>query len=342
MIRMKRSGTTIPVLALLWVAGISSSCRTAGYYGQAIAGQWEVQRKSRPIPEVLAEPETPAGLRGKLELVQELRSFATDHLALRGGGSYGRYADLDRKHVVWNLFAAPEFSLEAKSWKYPLIGKLDYRGYFDEAAAREAAENLRREGYDVTVSGVDAYSTLGWLHDPVLNTFVHYPDLALAELIFHELTHRKLFRRGDTVFSENLANAVAEEGVRRWLRHRGVPGRLRDYEALLERRREFYGEVDRTRRDLEKLYESGLPPEIMRTRKRAKLAYLQGRLRMLRQRWGGRGLESWLTGDLTNAHLVAVTTYHHHIPFFERLIAESGGDMERFFKTAKGVKLPEQ
>ncbi len=319
---------------------MSGACQTVSFYGQAIAGQWEIQRKGRSIPAVLGDPETDLQLRRKLKLVQEIRRFGSEHLALPGEESYGRYADIGREHVIWNLFAAPEFSLEAKSWKYPFVGELDYRGYFKEAAAQAAAEGLRRDGYEVTVSGVDAYSTLGWFHDPVLNTFADYPDLALVELIFHELTHRKLFRRGDTVFSENLANAVAEEGVKRWLRQRGRNETLQGYLGLLERRRDFYGEVERIRDELEKLYQSGLPPEVMRARKRAELSRLQERLRTLRKNWGGRGLESWLKGDLTNAHLVAVTTYHHHIPLFQRLIDECGGDMGRFFERVESVELP--
>jgi predicted aminopeptidase len=328
----------LPVTVLAFVL---SACQTMNYYGQAIAGQWEIQRKSRPIQAVISDPATDADLRAKLETVLQIRRFASEHLALPGHESYGKYADLGRRHVVWNLFAAPEFSLEAKSWRYPIVGSLDYRGYFDESAARHAAADLRQQGYEVMVSGVDAYSTLGWFHDPVLNTFVGYPEVALAELIFHELTHRKLFRRGDTIFNENLANAVAEEGVRRWLSHLGRDEALRSYLALLERRRDFYSEVDRVRSELELLYASGLPEETMRERKSGHLGSLQERLRELRRRWGGRGLESWLQGSLTNAHLVAVTTYHHHIPLFERLIRDADGNMDQFFRLVESVELPD-
>lgn len=330
---------SLPLLALL--LAVSSSCQTVHFYGQAAAGQWEIVRKGKPIPPIIADPATDPKLRKQLESVEKIRAFAGEHLTLPGDESYGRYADLGREHVVWVLYAAPEFSLEPKTWWYPTLGKLDYRGYFRESDSEALAAQLRKEGYDVQVGGTDAYSTLGWLHDPVLNTFVHASDIDLAELIFHELTHRKLFRSGDTTFNESLANTVGEEGVRRWLRHQGRMADLKKYEARLVRRGQFYDRIDRSREELKELYASDLPPEEMRKRKAAIFWDLRERFRELRRRWGGRGLESWLTMDINNAHLVSLITYHHHIPAFEKLLAECNGDLELFFKRAKHLKLPE-
>jgi predicted aminopeptidase len=297
-------------------------------------------RKSRPIAEVLAAPETSPALRRQLTSVETIRRFASDHLSLPGHDSYGTYADLGRPHVTWVLYAAPEFSLKPKTWWYPTLGRLDYRGFFREEDTRALSSTLRADGLDVVTGGVDAYSTLGWFHDPVLNCFVDYPEVALAELLFHELTHRRLFRAGDTDFNEALATAYAEQGVKLWLRHEKRFHELRDYEALLVRRNQFYQEIDRTRAALGKLYASGLPADSMRPQKAALMRNLQSRFRDLRRRWGGRGLESWLEGDLTNAHLVSVITYHEHTPAFDRLFEECGRDPEEFFKRAASVKLP--
>lgn len=318
------------------------SCQTLHFYRQAAAGQWEIITKSKPSPPIIADPKTDPGLRKQLVAVEKIRAFAKDHLTLPGNESYGRYADLGRSHVVWVLYAAPEFSLEPKTWWYPTLGRLDYRGYFREEDSQELAAKLRGEGYDVQVGGTDAYSTLGWLHDPVLNTFVNSADVDLAELIFHELTHRRLFRNGDTTFNESLANAVAEEGVRRWLRHEGRTADLKKYEGRLVRRAQFYDKIDQTREELKELYASGLPPEEMRRKKTAIFHELRERFRELRRRWGGRGLESWLKEDLNNAHLVALVTYQHHVPTFHKLLADCGGDLDRFFEKAKDLKLAEQ
>lgn len=326
--------------AVIAVVVLMASCQTAKFYTQAASGQLEILRKSEPIPPILADPATPPGLKRQLSSVQEIRHFATEYLTLPGDESYGKYADLGRPYVVWTLYAAPEFSLEPKTWWYPTLGRLDYRGFFRESDTEALAAQLRSEGYDVASGGTEAYSTLGWLHDPVLNTFVNAADVDLAELIFHELTHRRLFRNGDTTFNESLANAVAEEGVRRWLKHHGRTADLRKYEARLVRRGQFYDRIDSTRDELKALYASGKPEEEMRREKARIFLGLQNNFRELRRRWGGRGLESWLREDVNNAHLVSVITYHHHIPTFHRLLAECGGDLERFFKEAEKLKLP--
>lgn len=324
------------------VALAFSGCNTVTFYRQAVGGQMEIVRKSRPNAEVMADARTSPALKKKLEQVEEMRKFAEEHLSLPGRESYGKYADLGREHVTWVLYAAPEFSLEPKTWWYPTLGKLDYRGFFDPESTEKLAGKLRGEGYDVYTGGVDAYSTLGWLHDPVLNTFVGSADVDLAELIFHELTHRKYFRSGATAFNESLANAVAEEGVKRWLAHHGRRVDLRRFEERLVRRGQFYEQIDRTRADLAALYASGVPEEEMRKRKKGLYRALQGSFRELRRKWGGRGLERWMTIELGNAHLVSVATYHEHLPVFRKLLRDCGGDLEVFFERVKDLKLAEK
>ncbi len=328
----------VPVFAALLLL---PSCQTFHFYGQAIDGQFEILRKGRPNTQVIADPATSPGLRSQLVAVEEIRRFASDHLSLPGDESYGKYADLGRKHVVWVLYAAPEFSLKPKTWHYPAVGEMDYRGYFREQDSVDLADQLRTDGHDVFVGGVDAYSTLGWFHDPVLNTFVDYPDIDLAETIFHELTHRKYFRHGDTVFNESLANVVAEEGVKRWLKHEGRLADLRKYQGRLVKRREFYQEIDRSRRKLEALYASGESEPVMRREKAAILAKLRDQFRELRRRWGGHGLESWLHEDINNGHIVSLNLYADKMPAFEKLLAECRGDLDLFYKKAAKLKLPD-
>ena len=202
------------------------------------------------------------------------------------------------------------------------------------------SHQLKAEGYDVFVGGVDAYSTLGWFHDPVLNTFIHYSDIDLAETIFHELTHRRVFRWGDTVFNESLANTVAEEGVKRWLKYQGRRADLKNYQGRLVRRREFYQEIDRARWRLAALYASGQSAPVMREKKAAILVKLRDQFRELRRRWGGHGLESWLHEDINNGHIVSLNLYAEKMPVFEKLLAECGGDLDLFFQQAAKLKLP--
>lgn len=329
-----RAAVTAFVLLLV---GLLCSCQTLEFYGQGIRGQVEILSKSRRIDRVLEDPSVSPAVKKQLVAVQGIRRFASDHLTLPGDKSYGTYADLGRPHVTWVLYAAPEFSMKPKTWWYPLLGSLDYQGYFRESDTRELAARLKAEGCDVEVGGVDAYSTLGWFHDPVLNCFVDESDIDLAELIFHELTHRRLFREGDTAFNEGLATAFAEEGVKRWLRHQGRLKDLQRYQELLVKRDQFYRQIEVTRGRLETLYASGRSEKEMRREKAATLKQLQDQLRVLRRRWGGHGLESWLKGDLNNAHLVSVITYQDQGPRFRKLLNDCGGDPEAFFRRAKAL-----
>lgn len=326
----------LPLLAAMSL----TACGPLQFYSQGAAGQLEILWKSRSGDKVIADAATPDPLRERLRLAEELRQFASRELALPGHKAYGKYADLGRNHVVFVLYAAPEFSMEPKTWRYPLVGEMDYRGYFKEEDAAAYVKELEAEGYETHLGGTDAYSTLGFFHDPVLNTFAEYPEIDFAELIFHELTHVRVFRKGETTFNESLANAVAEEGVRKWLVSKGRRADLADYEERLIRRRDFYREIDTTRRELTDLYASGLPAGEMRKRKNAALGKLKARARALQQRWGGKQLEGWLRLDLTNAHLLPLVTYNSEIGTFRKLLGESGGDFETFFRKVEEMETP--
>lgn len=324
----------LPFLFLILLSG----CQTVEFYSQGIAGQAEILWKSKSNRKLLASPETPEKLKKRITLAEELCSFASEKLALPGNSAYHSYADLGRRHVVFVIHAAPEFSMKPKTWHYPVVGELDYRGYFKEADAQRYAGKLRAEGYEINVGGTDAYSTLGLFRDPLLNTFIDYPEIDFAETIFHELTHRRIFRKGDTTFNESLATTVAEEGVRRYLISKGRRSELADYEERLVRRRDFYNEIDQTRRELTKLYASGVPEQDMRARKAELLGNLKSRARALQERWGGKLLKEWLSLNLTNAHLLALITYNRDMPRFRKLLEESGGDFAEFFRKVKSVK----
>src|SRR5439155_11115609 len=158
-----------------------------------IGGQYALLTHQQSIEKLASAPATPSPLKEKLRLVQDLRVFAKQELKLPVDGHYRTYVDVHRPFVVWNVEAAPEFSMEPKSWWYPLVGSLDYRGYFSERGAQRYGRWLEKKGYDVYIGGVEAYSTLGWFKDPVLNTFIFNAEPDLAETIFHELGHQRVF-----------------------------------------------------------------------------------------------------------------------------------------------------
>ncbi len=328
------------VLGLVAVLPLAS-CSTARFYAQALAGQGEMSRHSRPVEVVLADPACSPVLRRKLETARDQLAFAGQKLALPVRGQYERYADLGRRHAVWVVFAAPEFSVEAKTWWYPLIGKLKYRGFFREELAQAEAGRWRDRGLDVFVGGVEAYSTLGWLRDPLLNTFLNRDDAWLAELLFHELTHQRIYLPGDTDFNEALATAVGQDGARRWLRACGRQRELATFERELSVEREFVAEVLATRQRLAVLYKigSGRPAEELRRAKQAEFERLKTQLRALDRRHGGSlRLERWLAQPLNNARLNTVASYHELLPYFEALLRRHDGDFEAFFREIEGLR----
>jgi predicted aminopeptidase len=328
---------------LLVLAGFAG-CATMGYYLQAFNGQMELTRKARPIPQVLDDERTPADLKVRLERVQEIRTFASHDLALPDNGSYRRYADLQRPYVVWNVFATEELSVAPRQWCFPIAGCVGYRGYFAQDAADAFAAQQRGEGLDAYVGGVPAYSTLGWMDDPVLNTFVRYPDTEIARLVFHELAHQVVYLPGDSTFNESFATTVELEGVKRWLAAQGTPEQLAAFQAAQARKRDFAELVARYRDRLELLYASGSDATAMRSAKASAFEQMRADYRTLREQWGGfAGYDWWFEQPLNNAQLAFVAMYTQLVPGFQRLLADSGGDLPRFYQAVKTLaKMPEQ
>jgi predicted aminopeptidase len=322
------------VCAALALAG----CSTAEYYAQAVAGHYEIMHLARPIPELIADPATPATLRARLEKVRAIRDYASRELGLPDNGSYRSYADIGRPYVVWNVFAAPEFSVTARQSCFPVAGCVSYRGYYAEADAERYGAEARNRGDDVYIGGVPAYSTLGWFDDPVLSTFIRYPDGELARLLFHELAHQVLYVKDDTVFNESFAVTVEREGVRRWLAKNGTPSDQRTYATLQTYKHDFVALVLRYRDRLAALYREPLPDAEKRAAKARIIDEMEDDYRDLKQRWGGfSGYDRFFAGNVGNAHFASVAVYTALVPAFQALLAEQGNDLPRFYAAVKAL-----
>ena len=327
-------------LASLGAVGLLCGCTTLDYYAQAVSGQLALLHRARPIAERLEEPGLPQGLKRRLERVLVIRDFASRELGLPDNGSYRAYADLERPFVVWNVFAAPEFSLQPEQSCFPVAGCVTYRGWFAQADAERHAGALRERGFDVYVGGVPAYSTLGWFNDPVLNTFVNYPETELARLLFHELAHQQFYLGGDTRFNESFAVAVEHEGVQRWLRREGTPGQLQQYESFQSRRREFIALVLAYRTRLEALYRQNIAVADMRRRKAETLVAMRADYEALKASpaWGGfAGYDRFFTQNPNNAQLASVAVYSELVPGFQALLQGQGGDLPKFYKAVRDL-----
>jgi predicted aminopeptidase len=324
------------LLAAAGAVCLTSGCSTIGYYAQAAGGHLDLLQKSRPVADWLADEATPVPLRERLALTQRMRDFAVAELKLPDNRSYRRYADLGRGAVVWNVVAAPELALELKTWCFAFTGCIGYRGYFRREAAEAMAAELRAQGWEVSVYGVPAYSTLGrtdWLGgDPLLNTFVHWPEGELARLIFHELAHQVVYVDDDTTFNESFATAVERIGGARWLLRHGSQAARDEYAALDARRADFRALTLRYRDALAALYATALPPETKRERKAALLEAMRAEHQQLKAtRWGGfAGYDRWFD-EANNASLGVLAAYFDLVPAFERLFDRAGGDFERFY-----------
>lgn len=319
----------VPALAL---------CSNPGYYAQAIQGHVKILLARRPIDSLLTGSTISPALKERLQLVLEIRDFASRELHLPENGSYRSYADIQRAAVVTNVIAAPEFSLQPLTWCFPFAGCVSYRGYYDPRKAESFAAALHEQGYETDLYGVSAYSTLGWFDDPVLNTFIDWPEAALAGQIFHELAHQQLYVKDDSSFNEAFAEVVEAEGVKRWLaRHGQAPAAVAMEEQ--ERRQTFVALLLQTRRELEVLYASGKSIEVMRAEKQAVFAELRQRYQFLRdETWQGYGgFDRWFERSLNNARLAAVATYHNRKPSFLALLQQADGDLGRFYQEAAAL-----
>jgi predicted aminopeptidase len=334
---------TIRLLAAAASALALAGCG-ADYYFQSATGQLDLIARARPLDEVIGT--TPdARLKDRLERAREIRNYATATLGLPANGSFTRYTDLGRPFVLWNVFAAPELSLRPREWCFPVAGCVNYRGYFREDEARAEAARLKAEGWDVHVGGVPAYSTLGWFDDPILSSFVRYPDLELARLVFHELAHQVAYAKDDTTFNESFAVAVEEAGLAKWIASRPT-AEAQKLAAERERgdrlRAEFRRIVRHGRASLAAVYATDAPPEAKRLAKRE--AFEAMRVAYADAKAGDPGLaafDRWFAGEggagPNNASLISMGLYSDNVPAFRAILAQEGGDLPRFYARVREI-----
>jgi predicted aminopeptidase len=326
------------IVAVVMMLGALTGCTSLGYLAQAAHGQFQLMRTRRPIEQVIADPGSSDSLKTRLMLVEDARDFAVSDLKLPENRSYRLYGDLGRPYAVWNVVAAPEFSVTPLHWCFPFTGCISYRGYFHERSARRFAASLAARGNDTLVAGVTAYSTLGHFADPVTNTMLRYGDNDMVATIFHELAHQLIYVPGDSQFSESFAMTVEEEGLRRWLAARGRAGEL---QAILTQHRDEQTIVKvfaEGRRQLATLYAQPLPLDQMRERKQQILKATGEQVLSLEQQYHLPMYDLWINAGLNNAHLASIGTYYDCVPGFQRLLQANGGDLPSFYAAVRKMR----
>jgi predicted aminopeptidase len=319
-----------------------AGCESLQYYGHVINGHAKILNNRQSIKQLIADPQTATELKGKLKRILEIREFAENQLFLPVNNHYRTYTELNRPYVTWNVYAAPEFSLTAKTWAYPVIGRAAYRGYYVRSHALSYAERLQNNGYDVYVGGATAYSTLGWFEDSVFSTFIARDESQLAALIFHELAHQVLYVRDDTTFNESFATAVEQAGLRRWMIYSNNPNGLKKYLANRERHRQFVELVKRYRFELDSLYRKDIPRAVKRHQKASVFRRLKTEYDHTKLDWDANSAyDDWFNTALNNAKLISVAAYYDLVPEFLRLLQSNHNDLRQFYAACRQLaKLP--
>lgn len=317
-----------------------NACSTGAYFWQATTGHLKVLAAAETIDDILSRPDVPEKLRNQLQHVQEIREFSVAHLALPDNRSYRTYADLNRAYAVWNVVASQSDSLSLETWCFPLLGCISYKGFYSESSAVDLADTLRKQGLDVAVLGVPAYSTLGFTPDPVLNTFVNYPAGELARLVFHELAHQVVYIADDSMFNESFATAVEELGVVAWLAEPGREALKTQYEIFDSRRNAFRLMLAKARDDLEQIYENRnkLDKQHVLRLKKMRFDQLLADYAALKDSWGGwAGYDRFMAEDLNNAKLGVSGLYTQYVPAFKSLHRLCDRSFPRFYAATEAL-----
>ena len=345
--RPRIAAPILALLACLALAGCAHTEGALGYYWQSVQGHARLLQAARPLDEWIANESTPAPLRARLQLAQRARHFAVQELGLPDNASYRSYADLGRSAAVWNVVAAPPYALELHRWCFPFTGCIGYRGYFQEADAQAEGARLAAQGLEVDVYGVPAYSTLGYLDwaggDPLLNTFIGWPEGEFVRLLFHELAHQVVYAQGDTLFNESFATAVERLGTERWLATQARPEVRQAFAASEERRQSFRALTRATRARLAEIYEqnkaSAHDSQALNAMKLVAMQDFRARYAVLRERWlaqGARveGYDRWVA-QANNASFAAQAAYDAWVPAFEALFAQQGQRWDAFYDAVR-------
>lgn len=334
---------TLIYIVTLFATVMLIGCSNLGYYYQCAQGHMKVMSNTRPITEVVTDPQTQPKVKQKLEKVLLMRNFAVTELGLPDNNSYRHYADIGRPYAVWNVVAAEEFSLKPKQWCFPVAGCVSYKGYYKQEKAEELAAELQAENFDVDLYGVQAYSTLNWFDDPVLSTFISSSDARVAGLLFHELAHQLIYIADDTSFNEAFAMTVQIEGVRRWFQQNSTGKAWLQYLEQQKQSEVFQNYLHTTREQLSDLYRLNISVEQMREEKENLIRKAIDSFAQLKE--SGRlsnGFDRWMARGLNNARLAGIATYHDLIPGFQAILLQCRGDLGCFYEEVRALsKLPE-
>ena len=329
-----------------------SSCSELGFYWQAASGHLELLNHKQDIQELLESDETSAELKRKLKLVESVRTFASGNMGLPDNAAYTAYVDLGRPFVTMVVTAAQPLELKAQQWCYWFVGCQEYRGYFDEADAEAFALEMKEQKLDVSVGGVSAYSTLGWLNkpwlpnyfsDPVLSTFLLKHDAELIATLIHEMAHQIVYVNNDTAFNESFAVFVEQEGLRQFLDvaenstfiAAKVEKTYQWYLSARKDRRLFRQLVNTTFEKMKSMFAENFSDTEKLQKKEQLFVELHENYENRKKEFQVLSYHNWFNKKLNNSHLLGVQRYHSQVEKFALLFEEQGQQWPQFFAAVR-------
>jgi predicted aminopeptidase len=324
----------IGVLCLLIPILLSGCATSVGYLWKQGGYLIRYSSGATSIASILKSSTSPPDLKTFLRTVEQVKKFAVNDIGLSENRNYTRYKKLDRDYLVNVVQASDPLSFTAYEWKYPLLGKLPYKGYYDPADAKAEAERLKKAGYDVIVRKVDAFSTLGFFRDPVYSFMQKYSAYELSSIIIHEETHATLFLKGQDQFNEELATYVGDQGALMFLKN-SYGASSPAYERALAEQHDnalFLDFIMQLRAALAKVYGEKISKEAMLAQKAETIAtYMKLFESKYRPSFQTASYRKISTLPINNAYLMLYGLYTEAIPLLARFNQVVCGDNLKTF-----------
>lgn len=301
-----------------------------------------------PIEQALQDPSLSESDKQKLRLAEEARQFAETDLHLKPTKNYTTFVDLKRPYVTYVVSAAPRWQLKHYQWSYPFMGKMPYKGYFNEQDAKEEEEDLKKQDLDTYLRGVTAYSTLGYFNDPILSSMLRYKDYDLVNTIIHETVHATLYIKHAADFNERFATFLGNKGAEMFYLKKEGPqsATLEMIKKDNEDQKVFSEFISGEIRSLEQWYKDLPASEQIEEKRMQRIAQIQTKFsKEVLPRLKTDSFSKFTELKLNNARLLIYKTYMEDLEDFEKLYKKEGSDFQAFMKRClalENAKDPEK
>jgi predicted aminopeptidase len=339
MIALKR------LLFLLFILLPLSGCANFLYLSKLGWHQGSITFHSIPVQEILEDKGVNSNMKEKIRLVQEVKCFGEERLGLRGTKNYSKFVEV-KGPVLYAVTASEKDRLQLYSWSFPIIGRVTYKSFFTREEAFEEENVLKKKGFDTFVQRVGAYSTLGWLKDPIFSSMLEWDDSILVNIVLHEMTHATIYLKGETDFNEQIATFIGNRGTIDFLKEKYGPGSKEEVKAIHFQEDEilFAQWIDHACQRLANFYAKEMPREDKLKGREEVFQFIKEGFNQIKAQFATDYYRDFEMMDLNNAVLLAHRQYIRQLEKFETLYEQLGKDIKKvveYFQTiqASGDKI---